>query len=146
MHLLIENSYSIHGVIIHVLCEDQLDLPISIYLNSLYRGEKVSDIKPLEFKLYIVEEPPPVPINSVQTIKTPSVTSYTDGKEIYFTSEDGSIIRLNPNTRDGMGFLKKEVLNDSTILTSLMGASLIEALKYNGFYFLHSAALYGNGI
>lgn len=143
---MIGNSYSVHGVSIHVLCEDQLDLAISSYLNSLYKGGKRSGIKPLEFELYIVEEPPPVPTDSVQAIKAPSVTSYSDGKEIYFTSEDGSIICLNPNTRDARGFLKKEILNDSTILASLMGRSLTEALKYDGFYFLHSAALFGNGI
>ncbi len=137
-------SYSVHGVSVHVLCEDQLDLPISSYFNSLYIGKRRSDIKPLEFKLYIVEEPPPVPTNSVQAIKAPFVTSYSDGKEIYFTSEDRSIISLNPNTRDARGFLKKEILNDSLMLPSLIGASLTEALKYNGLYFLHSAALYGN--
>jgi hypothetical protein len=143
---LIGNAYSVHGVSIHVLCEDQLDLPISSYLNSLYRGEKRSDIKPLEFELYIVEEPPPVPISSVQAFKTPSVTSYSDDKVIYFTSADGSIICLNPNTRDARGFVKKEILSDSMKLASLVGVSLTEALKYDGFYFLHSAALYSNGI
>lgn len=140
------SSYSVRGVSVHVLCDDQLDLPISSYFNSLYMGKRRYDIKPLEFKLYIVEEPPPVPTNSVQAIKAPYVTSYSDGKEIYFTSEDGSIICLNPDTRGARGFLKKEILNDSLMLPSLIGASLTEALKYNGLYFLHSAALYGNGV
>lgn len=146
MHSLRGSLYSVHGVGVYVLCEDRLGLPLASYFNSLYRGKRRSDIKPLEFKLYIVEEPPPIPTNSVQAVKAPFVTSYSDGKEVYFASEDGSIICLNPDTRDARGFLKREILNDSLMLPSLIGASLTEALKYNGLYFLHSAALYGNGM
>jgi len=145
---LTKSSYVVQGLNIHLLCENSLHLLISNYFNSLYRGKKRFVIKPLEFELnlYIVEEPPPIPANSVQAIKAPSVTSYSNGKEIYFTLKDGSIICLDPITRNAKGFLKKEILNDSIGLFSLIGAPLGETLKYHGLYFLHSAALYGNGM
>jgi hypothetical protein len=79
-------------------------------------------------------------------IRTPFVTSYSDDKEIYFTSEGGSIICLNSSTRNAKGFIKKGILNDPIRLSSLIGFSIAEVLKYHNLYFLHSAALYGNGM
>lgn len=141
-----KSSHLVQGVSVHVICENQLDFFVSSCFNSFYRGKKRFGIKPLEFELYIVEEPPPVPAKSVQMIGTPFVTSYSDGKEIYFTSEGGSIICLNSNTRNAKGFIKKEIFKDPIRLSSLIGMSIAEILKYHNLYFLHSAALYGGGI
>lgn len=141
-----KSSYIVQGVGINVLCENQLDSLISSCFSSLYSGEKLSEIEPLEFELYIVLDPPSVPAESVQVFKTPFVTSYSDDKGIYFVSEDGSIICLNPSTRNAKGFIRKEALDDPIRLFSLIGVSIVEILKYHNLYFLHSAALYRNGI
>ncbi len=90
-----KSSHLVQGVRVDVLCEDLLEPFISSCFNSLYRGEERFDIKPLEFELYVVEKPPSVPAGSIQMSKTPFVTSFSDNKEIYITSEDGSIICLN---------------------------------------------------
>jgi hypothetical protein len=140
-----KSSHVVQGVSVNVLCENQLDSFVSSCFNSLYRGEERSEIKPSEFELYIVGEPPPVPAGSARMIKTPFVTSYSNGEEIYFTSEDGSIICLNSNTRNAKGFIKKEILSDPIRLFSLIGFSIAEVLKYHNLYFLHSAALYRDG-
>lgn len=141
-----KSSHVVQGVRVNVLCENPLESFVSSCFNSLYRGEERSDIKPLEFELYVVEEPPSVPSSSIQMSKTPFVTSSSDNKEIYLTSEDGSMICLNSNTRDAKGFIKKETLNDPIRLSSLIGMSIVEILKYHNLYFLHSAALYSGGM
>ncbi len=146
MGFLTKDSYLVQGIDIHLHCDDHLHLLISNYFNRLFSGKKRFEMDPLDFELYLVEEPPPVPANLVPAIKTPSITSYSDGKEIHWTSNDGSIICLDPITKNAKGFLKKEILNDSLLLHSLISKYLVEALKYHGLYFLHSAALYGNGV
>jgi hypothetical protein len=99
----------------------------------------------MEFELDIVDEPPSLPAESTPVIKLPSITSYRNGEKIYFRSKDGSMISLNPATRNVRGFLKEEALKDSMELFSLVCAPFVETLKYHGLYSLHSAALYGDG-
>ncbi len=141
-----KSSYVVQGVSIHLFSENHLHPLISNFFNSLYRGKKRFEIKPLEFELYMVEEPPLLPANSIRAIKFPSLTFYSSGKEIYFTSKDGSIVCLNTITRIAKGFLKREILEDSVELSSLVGSPVVETLKYHGIYSIHSAALYGNGM
>lgn len=143
---MIESSFIVQGLSIHLLCDNALHLPISNFFNSIYGRKRRFKIKPTEFELHIVKEPPALPVNSIRAIKFPSITFYSSGKEIYFTSKDGSIVRLNPITRIATGFLKKEILEDSIELSSLVGAPFVEILKYHGLYPFHSAALYGNGM
>lgn len=142
---MMKSSHLVQGVRVDVLCENLLEPFISSCFNSLYRGEERFDIKPLEFELYVVEKPPSVPAGSIQMSKTPFVTSFSDNKEIYITSEDGSIICLSSNKRGAKGFVRKETLNDPIRLSSLVGMSVVEILKYHNLYFLHSAALYSDG-
>lgn len=142
-----KSSYLVQGVRINVTCENQLDSLISSYFGFLYKGERQSEMEPPEFELYIAVEPfPYIPADLVQVVKTPFVTSYSSGKEIYFISADGSIVCMNPNERNAKGFIKKETLDNPISFFSLLGVSVVEVLKYYNLYFLHSAALYGNGI
>jgi hypothetical protein len=141
---LTKGSYLVQGINIHILCQSNLQFLLSNYFNSLYRGKKRLEIKPLEFELDIVDEPPALPAQSTPVIKLPSITSYRNGEKIYFRSKNGSIISLDPTTRNVRGFLKEEALKDSMELFSLVCAPFVESLKYHGLYSLHSAALYGD--
>ncbi|GIW46956.1 MAG: hypothetical protein KatS3mg078_0833 [Deltaproteobacteria bacterium] len=141
-----KSSYVVQGFIIDVFCKNNLNSIISTYFNRLYSGKKRSDAKSLEFEFYITEKPYPIPSGLVRVVKSPLLTYYRKGKEIYFISEDGSTVCLNPTARSAKGFIRRETLNNSLVLYSLIGACLLENLKYLGLYFLHSAALYGNGI
>lgn len=146
MYSLTKSSYVVQGVRIQIVCENRLQLSLSNYFNSLYEGKRRQEIAPLKFEIYVVEEPPPLPADSIQAIKSPSITSYSNGKEIYFVSKDCSIVWLNLITKNAKGFLKKEILNDLIELHSLIGSPFVETLKYHGLYFLHSAALHCNGV
>jgi hypothetical protein len=139
-------TYIIQGVNIHIKCDSHLHSLISKILNFLYRGEIRPEIKPIIFELSIVNEPPPVPANAIRAIKALGLTSYGNGKEMYFTLKDGSIIELDPVSRKANGFFKKEILDDLMGLFSLITAPFAELLKYQRLYSLHSAALYSNGV
>ena len=117
---------------------------VDSFFESLYPGETPLEAEPLHFELHIVEQPTPVPADSVRVIKSPSVTYHTNGKEIQFVSVDGSIICYDPIRQKAKGFLKKEILQDTFELYRLMSAWISEALRYHGFHFLHSAALHGD--
>ena len=87
---------------------------------------------------------PPFPDGTVRAIKGPTVTSYTNGKEIHFVSQDGSIIYFDPVKKNATGFLKEEIIQDDYKLYPLMSALISEALGYHGFHYLHAAGLYGH--
>ncbi len=140
------SSHTIQGVNIHIKCDRRLHLLISKILNFLYRGEIRPAIKPIIFELSIVNEPPPVPANAIRAIKALDLTSYGNGKEMYFTLKDGSIIELDPIARKAKGFFKKEIIDDLMGLLSLITAPFAELLKRQRLYSLHSAALYSNGV
>jgi hypothetical protein len=112
----------------------------------LYRGEIRPAIKPFIFELSIVNEPPPVPADTILTFKGLDLTCYRNGKEIYFTFKDGSVIQLDSISRKVKGLFKKEILSNSIGIFSLIMAPFAELLKYQRLYSLHSAALYSNGI
>ncbi len=143
---LVKSSYLVQGMSVNILCDNIVHSLISSFFNDLYRGGKRFSVRALEFKLTVVEKPPSPPASSTRVIQSPYVTSYSYSKEIYFTSGDGSVVCFNPITKDANGFLTRGVLNDPLVLHSLVGAALAEAFKYYGIYFLHSAALYGNGM
>jgi len=141
-----KSSHIIQGVNIHVDCDRSLHLAISKIFDSLYRGEIRPAIKPIIFELSIVNEPPPVPADTIRAIKFLDLTCYRNGKEIYFTLKDGSIIQLDPISRKIKGLFKKEILNNLLGLFTLITAPFAELLKYQRLYSLHSAALYSNGV
>jgi hypothetical protein len=142
-----KSSHIIQGVNIHVDCDQRMHLFISNILNSFYAGEELRpEIKPIIFELSIVNEPPPVPANAIRAIKALNLTIYANGKDMYYALKDGSIIKLNPTMREAKGFFRKEALNDSAKLLTLITAPLAEILKYQRLYSLHSAALYSNGV
>jgi hypothetical protein len=122
----------------------RLTASVDSYFQSLYPGETPLRAEPLHFELDIVEQPPPVPADSERVIKGPTVTYHTNGKEIHFVSKDGSIICFDPVKKKATGSLKKEILQKTVELCHLMSAWISEALRYHGFHFLHSAALYGD--
>jgi hypothetical protein len=143
---LVKSSYLVQGMSVNILCDNIVCSLISSFFDNLYKGEKRFGVRALEFKLTVVERPPSLPGGSTRFIKSPYVTSYSYGKEIYFTSGDGSIVCFNPITKDANGFLTRGVLRHPLVLHSLIGAALAEAFKCHEIYFLHSAALYGNGM
>ena len=125
-----KSSHIIQGVNIHVDCDHRLHLCISDIFNFFYKGEEIRPaIKPIIFELAIVNEPPPVPANAIRAIKALDLTSYGNGKEMYFTLKDGSIIQLDPISRKAKGLFKKEVLNDSIGLFSLIMSPFAELLN-----------------
>ncbi len=146
MYSLTKSSYVVQGVGIQIVCENCLQLPLSNYFNSLYEGKRREEIAPLKFEIYLVDDPPALPADSIQAIKSPSVTSYSNGTEINFVSKNCSIVCLNLITKNAKGFLNKGIFNDLMELYSLIGSPFVETLKYHGLYFLHSAALHYDGV
>jgi hypothetical protein len=102
--------------------------------------------KTLDLEISIEKNPPSVPPDSVLSMRKPSMISYMRGNEIYLTSADGSVIQLNPEIRKSRAVFSEEILNDTEKLFILLGGLLAEVLRYNGFHFLHSAAVKNNGI
>ncbi len=139
-------SHVIQGVNIHFNYDQPLHQFMSNLFRFFYKGEIRPEIKPVIFDLSIVKEPPPLPENAVQAIKGPCVTCYSNGKEKYFTTKDGSIIRLDQVNRKAKGFLRMKVLDDLIVIFSLITAPFSEILKDHTLYPLHSAALYSNGV
>jgi len=103
-------------------------------------------IKPVSYELSIVKDPPTIPAESVRTVKAPDVSCYKNGTSIYYTSEDGSVVHLNPVSRKVKGYLREKVLENAIILYALVGAPFSDILKYDSLYSLHSAALCRDGV
>ncbi len=141
----IQNRYVVQGLEIHVSSHQLAEPLLSNYFFSLYKGEAPLGTRPLHFSVYLTEQTPPVPAGSKRAIKGPSVTSYKNGEEIYFVSGDGSIILFDPPGKRAKCILNKKILQDGFGLAPLMSAAISEALRYNGFHYLHSAGLYGCG-
>lgn len=138
---MIQKSYIVQGIEIDLSADSHLSALLSDYFASLYIGYSSLHIKPVQYKLRIVKETPGVPANAAKAIAGPAVTAYSNGREIYFLSKHGSSICLDPVERKVNGFLKEEILINPAELFPLLGASLVEILKYYGFFFLHAAAL-----
>ncbi|RJQ18903.1 MAG: hypothetical protein C4560_06715 [Nitrospiraceae bacterium] len=117
---------------------------MSYYFHSFFPGEKNKEAQPLRIELHSMYAPPAIPAASVQIIKGPSVTYYRNGKKAYFVSDDGSHVCLDPGTFRAAGHINRESPPDAA--ESLIGPCIIEALKYQGLYLLHAAALKGDGI
>lgn len=141
-----QSSYVVQGIEIDFSTDNKLSSLISYYFHPFYEGENSWDVKSIRFKLRLVKEPPSVPANSVKAINSPAVTIYDNRGKIYFSSKSGSVICLDPIKRKAEGFFKNETLRNSEESFSLLGASIIEVLKYYGLYFLHAAALYVNKV
>ncbi len=138
-----QNSFVVQGLEIDVSAHHFAVPFLSNYFRSLYQGETPLDTGPLRFELQVIKQPP-FPDDTVRAIKGPTVTSYTNGKEIHFVSEDSSIIYFDPAKKKATGFLKEDILQDAFKLYPLMSALIAEALGYHGFHYLHAAGLYGH--
>jgi hypothetical protein len=142
----INSTHTIQGVSIRLRCDHRLHLRISYYFNFYYKGETRRLVKPVLYELSRVKNPPTIPADAVRAFKAPDVSCYISGKSIYYTSEDGSVMHLDPVSRKVKGYLREKVLDNTRILYSLVGAPFSEILKYNSLYSLHSSALYRNGV
>jgi hypothetical protein len=138
--------HKIQGVNIHLNCDHRIQPLIANYFNFFYDGNTRPEIKPIEYELTMVKDPPAVPVNAVKALTSPEITSYKNCKDIYYISKDGSITHLNSVTRKIMGFLKQEVLNNLPGLYDIVGAPFSEIFKYHTLYSLHTAALYCNDV
>lgn len=123
------------------MVDEHLSFHISDYFQPLYQGEYAQNQTPIKFELRLVNSPFNIPANSVKVINSPAVSIYSKNSKIYFLSKSGSIVFLDPIVRKVKGFLKKEIVKNPGELFSLLGSSIVEILKYYGFYFLHAAAL-----
>jgi hypothetical protein len=141
-----KSSHIIQGINIQVECDRSLHLAISKIFDCLYSGEIRPAVQPFIFELFIVNEPPPVPSDTILAFKGLNLTCHRNGKDIYFTYKDGSVIQLDSISRKIKGLFKKEILSNSTGIFFLIMAPFVEILKYQKLYSLHSAALYSNGI
>ena len=141
-----QSSHTIQGVQIHLKCDQRLHSCIANFFEFFYKGESRRLIKPLLYELSIVKEPPAIPPRAVRAIKTPDVSCYKNSNHIYYVSDDGSVVCLDPARRKAKGYLREEVLGRSAKLFALVGAPFADMLKYNALYSLHSAALYSNGV
>ena len=137
-------SYTIEGLKVRIRCDTEIYSTISGYLSSLCKGKNRLKKPPLEVAITVTDRPPKLPPNSVKTIKRPSIETYLNGNDIYFTSKDGSIIYLDPINRKSKIFFTQKILNKTVILFSLLGGTIVETLKYDGLHFLHAAALSNN--
>lgn len=143
---MLQRSYIVQGIEIDLYADSHLSALISDYFASLYIGASALRVKPLQYNLRIVKETHGVPANSTKAIISPTVTTYSNGKQIYFLSKHGSSICLDPVEMQVNGFLKEDILINPAELFPLVGASLVEILRYYGFFFLHAAALYINKV
>lgn len=143
---MIHRSYIVQGIEIDLYADSHLSALLPDYFASLYTGGSSLCVKPVQYKLRIVKETPGVPANAAKAIAGPAVTAYSNGREIYFFSKHGSSICLDPVDMKANGFLKEDILINPAELFPLLGASLVEILRYYGFFFLHAAALYINKV
>jgi hypothetical protein len=141
-----QKSYVVQGIEINLSVDDHLSFLVADYFQPLYQGEHIQDVNPIHYELCIVKDLPPVPPNAVKVINSPVITVYGSNGKIYFSSESGSIICLDPSIRKVKGFFKKEIIKTSGEFFSLLGSCIVEILKYYRLYFLHAAAIYVNKV
>ena len=130
---------------IRLHCDHRLHSRVSNYFNFFYKGETRRLIKPILYELSIAADPPSVPLEAVRAVKAENVSCYKHGRIIYYSSEDGSVVQLDPVSGTVRGYLREKVLDNAVTLYSLAGAPFSDILKYNSLYSLHSAALCRNG-
>jgi len=143
---LISDSFTIEGLEVKLRCETSIYPTISAYLDSLCKGPHCSEKVPLNVEVGVADKPPKLPPDAIKTINRPSIATYLNGKEIYFASADGSLSYLDPINRKSKIFLTEKIINDTATLFSLLGGTIVEALKYDGLFFLHAAALSNNKV
>jgi len=141
----LNSTHTIQGMNIRLHCDYRLHSRISNYFNFFYKGETLRLIKPILYELSIVKDPPEVPAEAVRAVKAECVSCYKHGNIIYYASEDGSVVHLDPVSGTVRGYLREQVLDNAVALYSLAGAPFSDILKYNSLYSLHSAALSRNG-
>ncbi|MBI5664181.1 MAG: hypothetical protein HZC49_03680 [Nitrospirae bacterium] len=142
---MISSTHTIQGVNIRLRCDQRLHSRISNYFDFYYKGEPRQSIKSVLYELSIVKSPPAIPAEAVRVFHDREVSCYLSGKHIYYASEDGSVMRLDPVSRIVKGDLRENILDNPIILYTLAGAPFADILKYDSLYSLHSSALYHNG-
>jgi hypothetical protein len=139
-------SFLIQGLTVNLHCEGFLFCVLSDYFKSLTQGNICSNIETVNLDLKLCKVSPPLPSDAVKEIKGPSITYYIGKEKFYFHSKNGSLISLDPVRREAKGLLTYEMLRKPSEFFMFITEPLAEMLKYAGLYFLHSAALVGNGI
>lgn len=141
----INSTHTIQGVKIRLRCDHRLQSLVSSYFDFYYKGELRLSIKPILYELSIVKNRPTIPAEAVSAFKATDVSCYISGKNIYYASEDGSVMHLDPVSGKVKGYLREKVLDNTIVLFALAGAPFSDILKYNSLYPLHASALSRNG-
>jgi hypothetical protein len=145
--LQVENwkTVQIQGTEILLGGEPYLASRIAEYLGLLYKGEASSKAAKLKLEVNFAKRPPRLPPDATKAVQGPYACSYGWGEKVLFVSRDGnSMISLDAARGEASGFFDKEFSEDSQQFFSILGMTLVEALKYQALYFLHGACVYGN--
>lgn len=138
---MIHRSYIIQGVEIRLSSDSRLLALLSEYFASLHADVPLLPVKPVQYCLHVVKESPLLPSDAVKAITTPAVTAFSNSRKIYLLSRRGSLICLDPAALKANVFFREEAHHDPTDVFPLLGASLVEILRYSGYFFLHAAAI-----
>lgn len=138
-------SFIIQGLTVKLNCQQDLFSALSRYFNSLCQGNNCPETEAVDLQLKICNTPFPLPSDADKELKGPLTTYYSRGDILYFVSTNGSLISLDPIHRVAKGFLTKDILSKPMDFFTFVSEPLVEMLKYKGLYFIHAAALHGNG-
>jgi hypothetical protein len=144
--MVITDTLRVQSLPVKIECDDLLYPGLKEFLDSLWKEDAESVLAPLNMVVKIRSSPPPIPVEASPVVETPFTQNYRLEDRYYYAAKDGSMVQFDLASRYCEGFIRPEIQNEMTTISSLVSSPLIETMRAVGRFYLHAAALHHKGI